>query len=342
MEKNMRLILIGFGVVGQGFAEILRDKAAQLTQEQGFSAQIIGVVTASKGTLYRPEGLDIDALLGAAESGSFASYPEQKGLKRDLSADAMIEGRAADALVEVSPTDLDTAEPALSFCHLALENGMHLVLANKGPVALDYASLNAKATEYNLQMRYEATVMAGTPVISLAGDALAGCEIRSARGILNGTTNYILTQMEGGMSYSEALAQAQALGFAESDPSGDVEGWDAAAKVLILCQSLFGRPMRMDDLDVSGISAIDSADIAEAQSAGERYKLIAQAAPDGGEVRARRIPLSDPLASVGGATNAITLETDLLGAVTLIGAGAGKLATGSAILTDLLAISSSQ
>ena len=338
MEMNMRLILIGFGVVGQGFAEILRDKSAELAQEQGFAAQIIGVVTASKGTLYRPGGLDIAALLQAAQSSSFESYPEQAGLVRGLSADVMIERRAADTLVEMSPTNLDTAEPAISHCHRALESGMHLVLANKGPVALDYANLQAKAADRGLQLRYEATVMAGTPIMSLAQEALAGCGIRSARGILNGTTNYILTEMEGGMSYSEALARAQALGFAESDPSGDVEGWDAAAKVLILCAALFGTPISMGDLDVSGITAIDSADVEDARSARERYKLIAQATPGGGEVRARRLPLSDPLTSVGGGTNAITLETDLLGPVTLIGAGAGKLPTGSAILTDLLAI----
>ena len=334
----MRLILIGFGVVGQGFAEILRDKAAQLAQDYGFAAQIIGVVTASKGTLYLADGLDIDALLQAAQSGSFEGFPHQAGLQRNLPAADMIARGDADVLIEMSPTDLDTAQPALAYCHQALDKGMHLVLANKGPVALDYAKLRMKAKAKGLQMRCEATVMAGTPIMSMAEDALAGCEIRSVRGILNGTTNYILTQMEGGMSYGEALAQAQALGYAETDPSGDVEGWDAAGKVLILGYALFGSSLSMSDLDVSGITEISAADIEEAKAAGERYKLIAGATPDSGKVRARRLPLSDPLASVGGSTNAITLETDLLGAVTLIGAGAGKLETGSAILTDLLAI----
>ena len=334
----MKLLLIGFGAVGQGFAEILRDKTSALAQEQAFSAEIVGVVTGSKGTLFRSQGLDISALLEAARRGSFAAYPHERGLQRDLTAADMIAVRAADVLVEMSPTNLDTAQPALGFCHLALDAGLHLVLANKGPVALDYANLAAKATAHGLQMRCEATVMAGTPTMSLAQDALAGCKIHSARGILNGTSNFILTQMEDGMSYSEALAQAQALGYAEADPAGDVEGWDAAGKVLILANALFGGRLQMSDLDVSGITGISAADVEAARAAGERYKLIAQATPEAGQVRAQRLPLSDPLASVGGSTNAVTLETDLLGAVTLIGAGAGGRETGSAILTDLLAI----
>ncbi len=334
----MKLILVGFGVVGQGFAEILRDKAAELKRSQGFAAAIIGVVTASKGALYRSDGLDLPALLEAAGDGSFALYPDQPGLRRGWGAEDMIAAGEADALVEVSPTNLETAQPALDICKRALDAGMHLVLANKGPVALDYANLQAKARAKGLQMRCEATVMAGTPTMQLADEALAGCEILSARGILNGTTNYILTQMESGMPYESALTQAQELGYAETDPTGDVEGWDAAGKVLILANALFGAALTMDDLDVSGITQISAADIADAQAAGCRYKLIAGATAEGGMVKATRLPLADPLAGVGGSTNAVTLETDLLGDITLIGAGAGKRETGAAILSDLLAI----
>lgn len=334
----MKLILIGFGVVGQGFAEILRDKGPELQRKHNFAAQIIGVATASKGSLYRSSGLDLASLLQAAETGSFDNYPAQPGLRRDLTAGDMIAAREADALVEVSPTNLETAQPALEYCHLALDAGMHLALANKGPVALDYANLQAKARDKGLQLRYEATVMAGTPTMHLAEGALAGCEIRSARGILNGTTNYILSQMETGKSYDEALALAQELGYAETDPTGDVEGWDAAGKLLILGNALFGSGLALADLDVSGITAISAADIAVAKAAGQRYKLIAAVTPNGGSVKATRLPLDDPLAGVGGSTNAITIETDLMGDITLIGAGAGKLETGYAILSDLMAI----
>ena len=334
----MNLILIGFGVVGQGLAEILQSKARQLQQTHGFAPSIVGVITGSKGSLYRQSGLDIEALLAAGQAGNMSAYPEQSGLRRDMTASEMIANGKADVLVELSPTNLDTAQPALAYCHSALDAGLHLVLANKGPVALDYANLRRKAQAAGLHMRYEATVMAGTPIMQLAEEALAGCTIQAARGILNGTTNYILTQMEAGMSYAEALAQAQALGYAETDPTGDVEGWDAAGKVLILASALFGSRLQMSDLDVSGITEISADDIADAKAAGQRYKLIAEATPEGGSVKATRLPLSNPLASVALSTNAVTLETDLMGDVTLIGAGAGKLETGSAILSDLLAI----
>ncbi|MCY4072768.1 MAG: homoserine dehydrogenase [Chloroflexi bacterium] len=334
----MKLILIGFGVVGQGFAKILLEKGDDLGARHDFSAQIVGVVTASKGQLYHPDGLDIAHLLRTAETGSFADYPESELLQRDWDANDMILRGSADVLLEASPTNLQTAQPALATCHLALDQGLHIVLANKGPVALDYGGLRAKADARGLHMRYEATVMAGTPTMHLAQDALAGCAIRSARGILNGTTNYILTQMESGMTYAEALAQAQALGYAETDPTADVEGWDAAGKVLILANALFGSSLTMRDLDVRGITDISPEDIDQARQSSLRYKLIAEATPVGGMVSPQRLPVSDPLASVGGSTNAITLDTDLLGEITLIGAGAGKLETGYALLSDLMAI----
>jgi homoserine dehydrogenase len=169
-------------------------------------------------------------------------------------------------------------------------------------------------------------------------ELLAGCSIQEARGIFNGTTNYILTQMESGLSYDAALQQAQELGYAETDPTADVEGYDAAAKVLILLTALFGKRAALADLSVTGITGITRNDIENAAQAGERYKLIASATPEGGKVEPQRLPLTDPLAQVGGATNAITFRTDLMGDVTLIGAGAGKLETGYALLADLLAI----
>jgi len=334
----MKLILIGFGLVGQGFAEILLEKGDDLKARHDFSVQIVGVVTASKGNLYHPDGLDIARLLRTAQTGSFADYPESEPLRRDWGANDMILHGGADVLLEASPTNLETAQPALATCHLALDQGLHIVLANKGPVALDYGGLREKAEARGLHMRYEATVMAGTPTMHLAQDALAGCAIRSARGILNGTTNYILTQMESGMTYADALAQAQDLGYAETDPTADIEGWDAAGKVLILANALFGTSLTMRDLDVRGITDISSEAIDQARQSSHRYKLIAEATPVGGAVSPQRLPMSDPLASVGGSTNAITLDTDLLGEITLIGAGAGKLETGYALLSDLMAI----
>ncbi|PJF39904.1 MAG: homoserine dehydrogenase [Chloroflexi bacterium] len=334
----MRLILIGFGVVGQGLARILRDKRDDLKQRYNFTSEIVAVITGSRGTLYRPDGLDIAQLLSAIEAGSLSHYPKHDGLIRDWDALRIIREGEADVIVEASPTNLETAQPALDYCVAALESGKHIVTANKGPIALAYHDLMVRAKAAGRQVLYEATVMAGTPALRLGVEALAGCTVSEVRGILNGTTNYILTQMENGMDYAEALAQAQQLGYAETDPAGDVEGWDAAAKVIILALTFFGKKLTLNDMDVRGITGITVADVREAQAAGERWKLMASVTADGGRVQPVRIPMSDPLAGVASATNAITFVTDLMGEVTLVGAGAGQTETGFALLADLLAL----
>jgi len=334
----MQIILIGLGNVGQGLLTLLNDKAESLKQREGFEARIVGVVTARRGTLYHPDGLDIPALLESAAQGKFDAYPDSPALRRDLPPRTLIQ-QPADVLVEASPSNFTDAQPALDYCITALESGKHVVMANKGPVALAYADLMRRAESAHKHVLFEGTVMAGTPSIRLAREALRGADITSARGILNGTTNYILTQIESGLAYADALQQAQALGYAETDPRGDVEGWDAAGKVLILSAALFGQALTLSQVEVQGITHLTPADIDAARTHGERWKLIATLTPQHASVKPQRIPLSDPLAAVSGATNAITYETDTLGAVTLIGRGAGRIETGYALLADLLSLS---
>jgi homoserine dehydrogenase len=336
----MKIALIGLGTVGQGLLEILRDKGAELKAQNGFDAQIVAVMTRSKGTLYDPNGLDIPALLSAAKVGNLNQYPKSNSLQRNQDILSLIKTCNADVLVECSNTDLQTGQPALDYCYAAFESGKHVVLANKGPVAVAYDELVARATQAGRELRFEATVMAGTPSIRLAMQALRGCQISEAKGILNGTTNYILTQMESGMSYSDALAQAQQLGYAEADPAGDVEGWDAAGKVIILARALFNSTITLKEMDVKGITEITPADVLVATNAGEKWKLIARVTPQGGSVQPMRVKLSNPLAAVSGGTNAITYTTDLLGDVTLVGSGAGRQQTGFGLLSDLLDIAS--
>jgi homoserine dehydrogenase len=336
----MKIALIGLGTVGQGLLEILRDKGRELQAQYGFEAQIVAVATRSKGSLYNPNGLDIPALLTAIKSGSLNQYPDAAGLERNTDILTLIKNCNADVLVECSNTDLQTGQPALDYCYAAFDSGKHVVLANKGPVAVAYADLVARAAKAGRELRFEATVMAGTPSIRLAMQALRGCTITEARGILNGTTNYILTQMEGGMSYSDALEKAQELGYAEADPAGDVEGWDAAGKVIILARALFNSSITFKDMDVMGITDITPADVLAAANAGEKWKLVARVTPQGGSVQPMRVKLSNPLAAVSGGTNAITYTTDLLGDVTLVGSGAGAHQTGFGLLSDLLDIAS--
>lgn len=329
----MDIILIGFGNVGQGLAQILRDKADELREANNFTARIVGVATRSRGTLYHPAGLDLAELLNDIES-----YPDDPDLERNWSAEKLVRESHADVLVEASPTNLQTGQPALDLCYAAFATGKHVVLANKGPVAVAYADLQAKAQAAGRLLRFEATVMGGTPAIQLALQSLAGCEIKSVRGILNGTTNTMLTQMDSGMSYDDALAQAQALGYAEADPTADVDGWDTAGKAIILAAALFRKALKLEDMSVQGIRSITPEQIAEARAAGERWKLIAQITPESASVAPQRISASHPLASVSGGTNAVTYSTDLLGDVTLVGAGAGGVQTGFGILSDLLHI----
>jgi homoserine dehydrogenase len=334
----MKVALIGFGFVAQGLAEILLNRAAELRDTTGFSAQIVAVATRSHGTLYRPDGLVIDELLNAISQGNLDMYPDVVGLERGWDALRIIRESNADVIIEASPSNLKTGQPALEYCHAALEAGKHVVMANKGPLTVAYDELVAHARQAGKQLRFEATVMAGTPTVQVGMRALQGCRISEVRGILNGTTNYILTQMETGMTYADALAQAQKLGYAEADPSADVDGWDAAAKAVILASALFGAGMMLDKLSVTGISNISLEDVQTAQAAGERWKLIARVTPSGGTVQPVRLRITDPLAGVRGVTNAVTYATDHLGDVTIIGPGAGRAQTGFGLLTDLLEI----
>jgi homoserine dehydrogenase len=334
----LKLALIGFGFVAQGLAEILLHRSDELRANLGFSAQIVAVATRSRGSLYRPDGLVIDELFTAIHQGRLDQYPDVVGLERGWDTMRMIRESSADVVIEATPSNFQTGQPALDYCHAALDAGKHLVMANKGPLVVAYHDLVTHARQAGRQLRFEATVMAGTPTIHVGTSALAGCHISEARGILNGTTNYILTQMESGMSYAEALAQAQKLGYAEADPSADVDGWDAAAKALILAAALFNSQMTLADFSVKGISGITLDNVQSARTRGERWKLVARVTPAGGSVQPVCLPISDPLANVMRATNAVTYTTDHLGDVTLIGPGAGRSQTGFGLLADLLEI----
>lgn len=335
-----KLALIGFGVVGQGLARILRDKKEGL-RNLGVEAQIVAVSTL-EGSLYHPEGLDIPQLLAAAKTGNLAHYPDAPGLQRGWDNLRTIRQSNADTVIEVSFTNLTSGQPAIDHCRAAFESGKNIVTTNKGPVALAYHELAALAQAKGVRFGIEGTVMSGTPALRLPLVTLAGNELSEIRGIFNGTTNYILTKMEEGLSYEAALKQAQELGYAEADPTADVEGHDAAGKVVILANVVMNVPLTQNEVACRGISHLTSADIQWARAEGKRWKLIGRLKKEGGHVVAsvqpEALPLSDPLASVMGATNAITYECDLSGPITLVGAGAGSVQTGFALLIDLINI----
>jgi homoserine dehydrogenase len=340
-----RIGLIGCGTVGQGLLEILDKKREFLRDAYGFEARVVAISDKLKGTLLVPDGIDLPAVLDVlGRGGSLADYPKAgPGQAEPLDPLDMIEKTDADIIAELTYTNIETGEPATSYIKKALRMGKHVVTSNKGPAALHYRELQDLARTNGLQFRIEGTVMSGTPVFHLAESGLPGNDIREVKGILNGTTNFILTKMEtDGMDYADALKLAQQLGYAEADPTADVEGFDALAKIVILSNVLMGGSLKTSDVQRKGISAINKVDVAAAKKEGFRFKLIAQAKKGVGGVVAsvspQKLPLSDPLAGVMGAQNALSFETDLMGKVTIQGAGAGKTETGFSILSDLLAI----
>ncbi|MCH5585786.1 homoserine dehydrogenase [Shimazuella sp. AN120528] len=342
-----KIALLGFGVVGQGLAEIILQKEKLLENDIDFQAKIVAISDVMKGSIYHPDGLDLSkALQAVKETGKLDDYPDHPGLIRDWNSFQTIRDTNADTIVEMTFTDVKTGQPAIDHCRAAFESKKNVVMSNKGPVALAYQELSELAKKNNVRWGYEGTVMSGTPALRMPIVSLAGNEITEIRGILNGTTNYILTKMEDGLTYEKALAEAQSLGYAEADPTSDVEGYDAQYKITILANVLLHVPLNRSDVECVGISHLTPEDIEQARNEGKRWKLIAECKKVNGQyiakVSPQAIPLTDPLAGVGGAVNAITYHCDLAGPITLIGAGAGRTETGFSILIDLINISRGQ
>jgi homoserine dehydrogenase len=338
---KLNVALIGFGVVGQGVAQLFAAKKQFLRERYGAEFAITAVSDVKKGAVADPQGLDPQALLDhLAQHGDLTDFPAPE---RGWDALTTIRRAEADVVVEVSWTDVKTGGLALAHFREAFACGRHLVTTNKGPLVVAPFEMMEQAAKAGVEFRFEGTVMSGTPVISTARKGLRGCEILGFAGILNGTTNFMLTRMEQGLSYDQALAEAQQLGYAEADPSGDVLGWDAAGKVVILANTVLRKPLKLEQVELAGgITGLTPEDIQQARQAGERWKLVAEARVENGALAARvlakRLPLSDPLAGVSGPTNAVTFFTDLLGPVTIVGAGAGQRETAFAVLADLLDI----
>ncbi len=337
--------LIGCGTVGQGLMEILSGKKDELRDKFEFEAVVVAITDKLRGTLIVPEGINIPKVLELLSQGkNLDEYPHVDPEQVEpLDPLDMIEKTDAGVIAELTYTDIETGEPATGYIKKALRTGKHVVTSNKGPAALHYGELRDLARKNGLQFRIEGTVMSGTPVFHLIENGLAGNDILEVMGILNGTTNFILSKMETeGMDYARALKLAQELGYAEADPTADVEGFDALAKIVILSNVLLGGSLQTGDVHREGISAITLDEVRKAKDEGFRFKLIAHAKKAGSVITAsvapRKLPMSDPLAGVMGAQNALSFETDLLGKVTIQGAGAGKKETGFSILSDLLAI----
>lgn len=338
------IALIGFGGVNRALAQIILDRGDELATDLGFALRVVAITDLRLGSLMQAEGIDLADVFGMSDGESFAGKPGGMAVPQN---DYVIRNCTADIVVEATFTNPVDGEPAVSHVRAALESGKSVTTTNKGPVALAGLELNRVAAEHGVTFQYEGSVVSGTPILRFASETLQGVRINAVEGILNGTSNYVLGQMESGMTLEAAVAEAQALGYAEADPTADIEGSDVQLKVVILANEILGADIRTADVTRRGISDISASDIVEAAAEGKRYKLIGSAFRNAaGEVTAKvepaALPLTHPLASVSGPTNAVSFDTDLLGTVTVSGPGAGRIETAYALLSDIIAIDAHQ
>ena len=325
----MRIAIVGFGTVGKSLLQVLSRKRDYLREKLGFNFKVVAVFKRD-GAFIDPQGLDVGSL------AFIADYKRHPKWKTDVKADDAIEELDCDLIVEATPTKIETGEPGLTHIKKALESGKDVVTANKGPLVMAFHEISDLAIKRNRLLRYEAAVLGAVPDAGLVRETLQGNEIIYLRGILNGTTNYILTRMTfEGTSFEIALKEAQQMGIAEVDPSYDVEGIDAACKLVILANSLMGDHAKLSDVKREGISHITPEAIELASIDGFLIKHVASIEEGQLEVAPRLIEKSSPLA-VGGTLNVLSFGTDLAGEITLIGRGAGGIETASAILGDII------
>ncbi|MDD2410271.1 MAG: homoserine dehydrogenase [Candidatus Methanomethylophilaceae archaeon] len=326
----MRIFIAGFGTVGQGLAEVLDSREMFFKKRYGENVKIVGVMD-SKTYVTDPEGLaPMDLVSRKAETKRVGSRTYTDALE-------VLDSVDYDILVEVSPTNYETGGQGLKNIVHALECGKDVITTNKGPLAIKFGDLIALARRNRCKLKFEGSVGGAMPIINLCHDNLVGEKIQSIRGILNGTCNYILSKMDSGQPFEQALKEAQQLGYAEADPTGDVGGYDSACKVVILANSVFGRNVTFSDVSITGITGITEEAIALAKSRNMVVRLIGEVTDTKLEVAPRLVPRGHPLA-VTGTLNAAQILSDLAGPITITGRGAGRLETASAILSDLISV----
>ncbi|MDV0446546.1 hypothetical protein MsAg5_03910 [Methanosarcinaceae archaeon Ag5] len=331
--KVVKVTIIGFGSIGQGVAKALLMKKAELKRE-GIDLSVVAI-TDSKGAAIDEKGLDLQKCLqNKAETGTVASKDHLGMTGLDV-----IQKIDHDLVIEVTPTDIQTGGAGLINMTAALESKKDVVTSNKGPLTMKFRELSNLAEKNGCAFKFEATVGGAMPVINLMNEVMAGNEIKSVKGIFNGTCNYILTRMyEEKSGYSEILTEAVDLGIAETDPSYDVEGIDTACKVVILANAVFGMNKTIKDVDITGITNVTYEALEMSAKSGKTIKLIGEVRKDGKlSVAPRLVPIGHPL-SVSGTLNVAAVQTDLAGEITVTGKGAGSLETASAILSDIISV----
>ncbi len=335
---HQRIVLLGFGNVGQAFVRLLQRKKDLLLKDHGLSFSVTGIATRSHGMASNPEGIDIERAFQLISSGgkldALSTHP--------VTVDPIefIRTCRADVFFENSPVSYVDGQPAVTYLRTALQAGMHAITANKGPVVYAFQELTGLAKEKGRKFYFESAVMDGAPIFSLFRESLPAASLHGFSGILNSTTNLVLTLMEAGESFDAALAYAQSIGLAETDPSGDIDGWDAAVKVAALVTVLMGIPLKPGDVERTGIRHLASEDILQAHKQGKRWKLVCTARRDAGLVKARVSPQlvsnDSPLYGVNGTSSIVTFETDVLPQLSIVEGNPGPETTAYGLLADFI------
>jgi len=339
MGRDVHVALVGFGNVGRRFVEQLRGPYARALRAEGVRVRVTGIATARHGLAIDPGGIDLGlALRLSTRGGSLGSLQRGRAVGDVREFIARV---PAEVLVEVTTLDPLTGQPATRHVRQALARGLHVVTANKGPVAFALRSLRALAERRGRLFLHEGAVMDGTPVFNLVARCLPGTRIESFRGTLNSTTNLVLSRMERGLGRDAAVREAQRLGIAEVDPRNDLDGWDAAVKGCALANALMGASIRPKQVRRRGISDVSLYDVRRALRGGFRTRLVVRGVRAKGRVRVsvapERIALGDPL-SGSGPDAALVFQTDLMGEIGVFERGATVDQTAYALLSDLLEI----
>jgi len=332
------LALVGFGNVGRALARLLQRKRAELENRYGLTFQVTGIATGRHGMAINPDGIDLDRALELVEGehslAELNLHPEIDSVME------FIQVVPAEILFENSPVNHHTGQPAIDYLKAALQRGMHAVTANKGPVAHAYPEISTLAAQKERRFLFESTVMDGAPIFSLFRGPLPCAELRGFHGILNSCTNLLLGLMDEGQSFEDAVAYAQSIGIAETDPSADIDGWDAAIKVAALATVLMGAPLTPQQVDRVGIRGITPAQLAQARQAGMRWKLVCACTRNGDRLEARVAPEQvspdSPLYSINGTSSYVQFELDVLPGLGIVESNPGPETTAYGLLADMI------
>lgn len=333
--------LLGFGNVNRELVKLLDEYN---TQKGSNYFQVIAVADKKFGSVYKTDGIPLMSLFQVPDQNDiFSSLP---GGSKEFLVDMVLGAPEVDVVCEAIFTNPTDGEPALSYCKTALSNGKNVATTNKGPIAFGLNTLIQISEKHSVKLAYEGTVMSGTPAIHIAKSCFPATRFESFEGVLNGTANFVLGRVESGVSMLDAIIEAQALAYAEADPTADIEGSDVMLKVMILSEALFSKTLTPSQISCEGISNLSELEIRQAVKDGFRWKLVGKGirTPSGSfqaTVAPECLPLSHPLSAIQGADNALCLREPMLGAVTIVGPGAGRRPTAYALLADIQRITQS-